>query len=265
MLHGSKSRIGFTLIELLVVIAIIAILVAILFPVFAKAKAMARQTQCLSNVKQLTLAGKMYAADYDDRYPANTGEDGWNPWFVCMSPTYDPAYETRAHTIELHGGTMRPYFASLYQGAQYIATADNLIASRLIVCPDWKNDICLNIGYPVDSIYGVDTEMEKYLSYGNNDGIELEWEGTVGDPTSFVMLAETYAQGGDPTIYYGRAGVSGSWPGGYYRPAFRHGDHRMCATGWLDGHASMVNKKLLWAYESWTMWRLDAMPSPWPP
>ena len=56
---------GFTLIELLVVIAIIAILAAILFPVFARAREKARQASCQSNLKQLQLAGAMYRSDYD--------------------------------------------------------------------------------------------------------------------------------------------------------------------------------------------------------
>jgi prepilin-type N-terminal cleavage/methylation domain-containing protein/prepilin-type processing-associated H-X9-DG protein len=60
---------GFTLIELLVVIAIIAILAAILFPVFAKAREKARQSSCLSNVKQLALAILQYAQDYDEKLP----------------------------------------------------------------------------------------------------------------------------------------------------------------------------------------------------
>ena len=60
---------GFTLIELLVVIAIIAILAAILFPVFAKAREKARQTSCLSNLKQLGTSILMYAQDYDEVYP----------------------------------------------------------------------------------------------------------------------------------------------------------------------------------------------------
>jgi prepilin-type N-terminal cleavage/methylation domain-containing protein/prepilin-type processing-associated H-X9-DG protein len=64
---------GFTLIELLVVIAIIAILAAILFPVFAQARERARAVSCLSNTKQLGLAEMMYAQDYDETY--------WsNPW-----------------------------------------------------------------------------------------------------------------------------------------------------------------------------------------
>ena len=57
---------GFTLIELLVVIAIIAILAAILFPVFAKAREKARQSSCLSNTKQIVLAALQYAQDYDE-------------------------------------------------------------------------------------------------------------------------------------------------------------------------------------------------------
>jgi len=64
-----QSR-GFTLIELLVGIAIIAILAAILFPVFARAREKARQTSCLSNVKQLGLTLMMYVSDYDEMFPA---------------------------------------------------------------------------------------------------------------------------------------------------------------------------------------------------
>jgi len=67
-----KSR-GFTLIELLVVIAIIAILAAILFPVFARAREAARKATCLSNLKQVALACLMYAQDYDEVLPTAAG------------------------------------------------------------------------------------------------------------------------------------------------------------------------------------------------
>lgn len=69
---GSRNRRGFTLIELLVVIAIIAILAAILFPVFAKARDAAKRTQCLSNLKQLGVGMLMYCDDNDGKFPENS-------------------------------------------------------------------------------------------------------------------------------------------------------------------------------------------------
>jgi prepilin-type N-terminal cleavage/methylation domain-containing protein/prepilin-type processing-associated H-X9-DG protein len=79
---------GFTLIELLVVIAIIAILAAILFPVFAKAREKARQTTCSNNLKQLSMAMLQYCQDYDETYPLMTVDnaskapmDGYYQWF----------------------------------------------------------------------------------------------------------------------------------------------------------------------------------------
>lgn len=65
------TRRGFTLIELLVVIAIIAILAAILFPAFARARENARRTSCLSNLKQIGIGIMQYTQDYDERYPTN--------------------------------------------------------------------------------------------------------------------------------------------------------------------------------------------------
>jgi len=68
-IFSNKLKNGFTLIELLVVIAIIAILAAILFPVFAQAREKARQSTCLSNCKQIGLGIMMYVDDYDETYP----------------------------------------------------------------------------------------------------------------------------------------------------------------------------------------------------
>jgi len=101
-MHGRK---GFTLIELLVVIAIIAILAAILFPVFSQAREKGKQATCQSNLKQIGLAIRMYAQDYDDGMPFSRNTDSTMTWpdyivpyvqakslskiFVC--PAGDPA------------------------------------------------------------------------------------------------------------------------------------------------------------------------------
>ncbi len=77
MKKTNVNRAGFTLIELLVVIAIIAILAAILFPVFAKARDKARQTACLSNLKQIGTAMMMYTQDWDEMYPVSKTYQGF--------------------------------------------------------------------------------------------------------------------------------------------------------------------------------------------
>ena len=84
-MNNARYKQAFTLIELLVVIAIIAILAAILFPVFAQAKAAAKKTQDLSNVKQIGLGLTMYAGDSDDVLPMDQFCDGGR--VSCNAPT----------------------------------------------------------------------------------------------------------------------------------------------------------------------------------
>ncbi len=92
---AAASRRGFTLIELLVVIAIIAILAAILFPVFAQAREQARKTSCLSNMKQIGLASNQYMQDFDGRFhemlvggaDSRAGRVGEpSVWTGCLQP-----------------------------------------------------------------------------------------------------------------------------------------------------------------------------------
>ncbi len=118
---GVSSRYAFTLIELLVVIAIISILAAILFPVFATAREKARQSQCISNEKQLGLAFTQYEQDYDETFevgsPGNGPGGGWaEPIFPYVQSTAvfacpDDAYVPPANTPTLYTCS---YFSNIW-------------------------------------------------------------------------------------------------------------------------------------------------------
>ncbi len=117
-----KQNRAFTLIELLVVIAIIAILAAILFPVFAQAKMAAKKTASLSNVKQVALASVMYGNDYDDTFcaqgePGPTNGWGWQMTWIFETQPYMKNYDMLRDPSDAHGvvpdtGPMYSYWAN---------------------------------------------------------------------------------------------------------------------------------------------------------
>lgn len=196
------TRRGFTLIELLVVIAIIAILAAILFPVFARARAKSQQTQCLSNIKQLGTATIMYASDYDQLLPqwVDTANQAAKPSPETACLTWDTAIEpyTKSQQILVcpnncmnSGGNIRGYAMPRYVSG---AGAEQLPAPTATVLLTEKG--YFGIGYWSDAA------MESFYQMGNNVKYP---EGTKNMPhnggKNFVFAdghAKWYAAGAGP-------------------------------------------------------------------
>ena len=166
-----RNKSGFTLIELLVVIAIIAILAAILFPVFAQARAKARQTACISNLKQLGTATMMYVQDYDETYmpEINNWWCGGAHWCGWGNPPYNlPA--PNANIPVTWDMMVQPYMKSI----------------RIITCPDD------NLAPTTIPTYGT-TERSyaiptQFMDYNQTSSGAIE--GKIPDPGGTILLVE---------------------------------------------------------------------------
>jgi len=157
-----RTRRGFTLIELLVVIAIIAILAAILFPVFARAREKARQTSCLNNTKQIALAILMYAQDYDERMCPSRCWDfsgaGFHQYFHTLIYAYVMNHQVfvcpseTAHTSLLFPGSTTNRFG--------INTAPN---RRVLHCTYWSGTppVMADIRYPAETLVYTESDWTR--------------------------------------------------------------------------------------------------------
>ena len=183
------KRKAFTLIELLVVIAIIAILAAILFPVFAQAKDSAKKTTALSNVKQQALACLMYASDNEDLLPLSTkladAAVGWDMWQATTYPyTKNDGVYFSPKTVSVYPGWYSIQHFGAYprpevQGQQYWVAADVARAQLL------NAQNALHGG-----IFGYGTSDQSLQWYAGNNGT-----GPLNTPslsqTSIARVAET--------------------------------------------------------------------------
>jgi prepilin-type N-terminal cleavage/methylation domain-containing protein/prepilin-type processing-associated H-X9-DG protein len=142
MSNYPKNRIkGFTLIELLVVIAIIAILAAILFPVFSRARENARRSSCQSNLKQLSLAVLQYAQDNDDRLSGATGtgcstqlnlwHSAYMPYIKSSQTLFCPSVKSYTGNDPTHINASHYGLAAIWSPANYTTPTNVAVISRL--------------------------------------------------------------------------------------------------------------------------------------
>ena len=215
---------GFTLVELLVVIAIILVLAAILFPVFARAIDKAKATACLSNLKQIGLAVRMYADDYDGLAPITRGMVGsltefQDSWAVRVGP--------------------------------YMRNAD------MLQCPGFRTRLASwQMNWWVGQCkYGLNLNCARdYNNWWSNPGYVPKNLDPSDGPVSQVPLVFCWWDGanggGKQTGPFGPNGTILSW----FNSTGHHND-QMEYICWLDGHAKPVRTELLKTTEVvWDPW-----------
>jgi prepilin-type N-terminal cleavage/methylation domain-containing protein/prepilin-type processing-associated H-X9-DG protein len=227
---------GFTLIELLVVVAIIAVLAAILFPVFARARENARRASCISNLKQYGLATIMYVQDYDEHYPPNYNYPNGTSTPVALDGAWNSGGQTCWPVI------LYPYTKSM----------------GIVYCPSASKNPALNFGANGNPIY---------LNYGANDLVFLlptaaspVLQSKLATPSLTYMLMDfgairadaAYAYTPSATNYLPGTGELGVTPSSaiasYAESDFQSGRHfggvNVC---FVDGHVKWLKTSVMLA------------------
>jgi prepilin-type N-terminal cleavage/methylation domain-containing protein/prepilin-type processing-associated H-X9-DG protein len=256
------KRSGFTLIELLVVIAIIAILAAILFPVFAQAREKARQVTCLSNLKQIGTGLMMYVQDYDERYPFGHWVDASGldvNWFGAIYP-----YIKNGNSWNPNGPFAANGTGGINTCPSQIDFTQNTYAIHQYISPDgqapWINGgappvyqpaALAQLPRPTDTIivieHGRNDASWGFLSF---DAQEWDWTDWVGPDAN----GEPTHEGPHFDLNYDcdapAASGNGSWPGCGTFPRYRHSG--TTNTLFCDGHAKAMPKgRINWFRNIW--------------
>lgn len=218
---SKRPRAGFTLIELLVVIAIIAILAAILFPVFAKVREKARQTTCVSNEKEIGLAILMYADDYDDCYNPNAD--------FGTSPEENADWTTLVQPYIVSGGNNNYQFTGgIFQCPSLAAINGNGDGPTQIPGGQYvlRGDVFVN--------EGAQTPSQK-ITFTPNTVVENQ----VPDPANRIGLWETGADGVTSATF--------SWSAGWNFSSNNTFGVDMTPTNWVSaaGNYTSLNSSAL--------------------
>jgi prepilin-type N-terminal cleavage/methylation domain-containing protein len=211
-----KRKRAFTLIELLVVIAIIAILAAILFPVFAKAREKARMSSCTSNLKQLALACLQYVQDYDEHYPGGwCGGGGSTQQLMCMA-----AIQPYAKNIQIYHCPSDP----IMNTCSYLFNSDGMDDQWVGIAGPMGNQ------NPGRSIAVIPAPAQECMMC---DG-QVQWNGNPLDLPSGPMQGLN----DDQTLAGGETRMSGD--GGWYVNLPHHNQNSVVIS-YLDGHAKTTS------------------------
>jgi len=228
-----RSQDGFTLIELLVVIAIIAILAAILFPVFAQAKAAAKKTVCLSQTKQIGLGTLIYCNDYDDNEPLMEigGQPGFDPSPDGPAPTMVFVFWFGGVGLDFNnpskGWQIEPTYGLLYP---YMKDQAIMACPSATVPMDLDGGLqhAFNLGYGVNyNVIGPPFDLG-----GNGSATTTQ----MSAPADTILLSDAASAIEDPSL-----GLEPSFiltPPSAGGPPTMYGVHsQKCNVAWCDGHS----------------------------
>ena len=257
-----STKLGFTLIELLVVIAIIAILAAILFPVFAKVREKARESTCVSNMKQIGLAVLQYTQDNDETFPLrNYTQWSSQPWDYTVQPHIKSINVFFCPDDSSAGKVTGPNNAWMGVGISYASNS-------VMTTSTWPPVFVGIMGYPADAgvltfgsatlaalnkpaedIMVAETHCDDVLKAGNTDGNTSRWgtcagiEGnwptwSCGAPSATLQRAPQQSNGGSEDAF-GQGALNGT-------VSKKHGDKRANFL-FADGHVKSMKP-----YQTWT-------------